>query len=92
MIGDLDRRVVIVRIAASTVLDWFTFAAEGYPKFLDLPRINLPPGSRVLSVRDDWPTRTFQFLVYHPSFETVPEGMVPPDKTYELLTQRVHLP
>jgi hypothetical protein len=78
--NDIERRVAVVRIPASHVLDWFTFAVQGYPSHVGLLKLGgLPSGVRVLSVQADWRCRTFDFLIAHESFDPVPEGQVPPD-------------
>jgi hypothetical protein len=74
------RRVKIVVIPARDVLDWFLFALTGWPRCVSLPKLDgLPAGVKVLSVRENWAARTFEFLVAHHTFEVVPDGMMPPE-------------
>lgn len=77
--AEVDRRLMLVRVGVYEILDWFTFAAKGWPQHLVLPTISgLPPDLRIVTVRENYLTRQFEFLVAHPSFAVVPEGECPP--------------
>jgi hypothetical protein len=74
-----DRHVRIVRIPKCAVLDWFALALGEFPQFLQVPKIDLPPGSKVLAVAEDLFSGSFMFLVSNPAFSEVYPAHVIPD-------------
>lgn len=79
MMATSERRVAVVCINTHDVLDWFTFVVNGWPERLDLPHFDgIPADVSVKAVRENFYTRQFEFLVSHPSFDEVPEGVPPP--------------
>lgn len=75
----MDRkRVKIVRLDERLIVDVLNWCRD--PKgYLMLPDVEgLPEDAVVVSCRDNWERRTLEVLVYHPSFEEVPEGDIPP--------------
>lgn len=73
--SDNDRRLAIVRIPQSTVLDWFQVALDSDTRFIHIPVIaGLPDKCKVCSVHYDFMSRSFAFTVQHESFDEVQDG------------------
>lgn len=76
---DLDRRVRLYHIGERNVFDLITGMAAGMPEFVNVPRFDLPTGAKIVgSPYHDFYSRSFVFVVQHPSFDPVPEGYVIP--------------
>ncbi len=71
-----ENRVRVVSISAREVLDLFRVGAgEFQPTYTHYPRfLDLPEGYQVVSLREDWQSRTICFLIAHESFDRVPVG------------------
>lgn len=78
---ELERRIKVVCIDASNVLEWFISGLRP-PVYVRLPVIEgVPNDAKVLSVREDIYGRYFRFLISHPSFDEVADGDMIPDLT-----------
>jgi hypothetical protein len=87
------KRVRVVRIPHGTMLNMLTPPPESH-SFVQLTMIELPEGATVLSVHNDFMRGAFVFIVQHPSFDLVEEGLQPPvhqvrRRTYELKKEKV---
>lgn len=83
-----DRRVRVFRIRQHDVFDWLQMAVGHLPDCLALPEaIGVPAGAKVCTVRENFERGTFDFLLWHPSFDPVPEGEIAPDGGPDLLTR-----
>ena len=69
-------RFKVVRIRREEILAAFNWQAHATVVLPVLSR--LPEGYEILEVRDDWERRCFAFIVYHASFDLVPNGAVIP--------------
>ncbi len=76
---DLDRRVRLYHIGQENVFDLITRMGRELPEYVSVPRFDLPAGARIVgSPYHDFFSRSFVFVVSHPSFDPVPEGHVIP--------------
>jgi len=72
-----ERRVKVVSVPESFVLDLFVTSGR-HPEYVRVARFDLPDDLEVLSVRHCWENGTIDYLVSHPSFDPVPEGVPAP--------------
>jgi hypothetical protein len=71
---DYERREKIVRVRADDVLNTFNALATT-AHYVRLPHFpQLPKGYRVVAVQMDFYSTCFDFMVYHPSWNIVPDG------------------
>lgn len=76
------RRFAVVRVGYRDVLAWVFTRATRLPQFvMVLKGPGIPPDAKVLAVREDFCTRSFEVMLEHPSFEEVPDGMPAPNLT-----------
>lgn len=70
-----ERRWRIYRATYGHVLGLLVDMSARWPERLDVPRpCVLPGGVEVVDLRENPRTRTFDFVVAHPSFDVVPDG------------------
>ena len=75
---DFSRRKIL-RIGYHDILEGILFKGQRLPdcvRVVDGP--GLPDDVRILAVHEDHASRSFVFVLCHPSFDVVPEGMPAP--------------
>jgi hypothetical protein len=71
-----ERRLRLVHLSPQQVLNCLCWRRREALPLLDVT--GLPDGMRVVSLHADAERHCFIVLVYHPSFDEVPEGECPP--------------
>lgn len=86
-------RVKVVRISMRAVL-FFLFTQKQVPQYVSLPFTTLPEGFEVISCHVNQLCNATDVVVWHPSFDPVPEGQEPPQfmpdvewRSYALATE-----
>ncbi len=77
-IASSSRRLGIVNVPESYVLEMFLSMGDKLPDYISLPQFDLPEGTKVLSVHHEPWNRSFQFTVEHESFAEVEPGTLIP--------------
>jgi hypothetical protein len=70
-------RVKVVRIPLRVAVS-LLFAQGQLPQCVSLPSVNLPEGYKVVSCHVNPLCNAVDVVVWHPSFDPVPEGQEPP--------------
>lgn len=84
----MDRQWKIAGVDWRILIDFFNMRHAW--EFLALPNTpEIPEGSIVVSVRENWDRRTLDFLIEHPSFDPVPDGEMVPRIDGLMLTRDV---
>lgn len=65
-------------VPQTTVFDLVNVGSH-WPKYLGVPKLQVPTGTRVVSVTHDERYRSFVFVLSHPSWPEVPEGELIPE-------------
>lgn len=77
MANHKTQRVKILQVDPSLIVDLLNGIRQH--EFLCLPVTNnIPEGTEVLAIHENWSTRRMEFLITHDSFPEVPDGDVPP--------------
>ena len=71
-----ERRYKILWIPCRDLIDLWR---RSFSEFLSLPVLDgVPQDCEVICVHESWERRVIGFMLYHPSFEVVPEGLEVP--------------
>jgi hypothetical protein len=72
--ADIDlHRVRIVRVSQRDILQYL-WGQHEMPNIVCIPKYPLPEGYRILAGHFNYERNTVDFVIYHSSFEPVPEG------------------
>lgn len=86
----INRKLKIVRVDHHLIIDLLMSCKRN--RYVSLPICDdLPEGTDVVDVRENWRVRCLDILVTHPDFEDVPDGQEPPSvfMEYRVFQQKV---
>lgn len=72
------RRLKIISISPSTILEFLALSRNTPPQFLALPDCHFPANAKVISINSNWEYHSIDLMVESSDFELVPAGERPP--------------
>lgn len=90
-IGEMSRRLAAVSVPEHLVLELILTQGSNLPQYVNIPMLQVPEGSKLHSVRHEYMSRSFLFLVEHESFSEVKPGDQIPILNFGIMTKTVKL-